>query len=245
MTAAVSTSGQSTPYLSVVIPIYNEEGILREAVAELQGKLDEIGWRYQIILAENGSTDTTVSLAEHLAEEADEISVLSIGEPNYGRALRQGILRARGAFVICDEIDLCDIDFYRRAMDLLEHGDADLVVGSKAMKGAQDRRPAMRRAATRVINGMLRVAVGFRGTDTHGLKAFRRTALESVVEACVVDKDLFASEFVIRAGRMGKRVVEIPVRVAEKRRPAINLARRVPHVLTDLAKLTYVIRIKR
>ncbi len=91
---------------------------------------------------------------------------------------------------------------------------------------------------------MLRAAVDFRGTDTHGLKAFDREAMVPIVNSCVVDKDLFASEFVIRAGRAGKRVVEIPVRVAERRRPAISLLRRVPHVLTDLAKLTYVIRFK-
>ena len=52
-----------------------------------------------------------------------------------------------------------------------------MVVGSKAMKGASDQRPLFRRAATRVINGMLRVALDFRGTDTHGLKAFHRETL--------------------------------------------------------------------
>ena len=57
-----------------------------------------------------------------------------------------------------------------------------MVVGSKAMKGASDERPLIRRAATRVLNGMLRVALGFRGTDTHGLKAFRRATLLPVVE---------------------------------------------------------------
>jgi hypothetical protein len=117
-------------------------------------------------------------------------------------------------------------------------------VGSKAMRGAEDQRPLLRRTATRVINGMLRVVVDFRGTDTHGLKAFARDALVPIAEACVVDRDLFASEFVIRAGRAGVRVVEIPVRVAEKRRPAVNLIRRVPNVLANLAKLTYVIRFK-
>jgi hypothetical protein len=49
----------------------------------------------------------------------------------------------------------------------------------------------------------------------------------------------------VRAGRSGVRIVEIPVRVAEKRRPAVNLARRVPNVLKNLAKLTYVIRVKK
>ena len=101
-----------------------------------------------------------------------------------------------------------------------------------------------RHAATLVLNGMLRVATGFRGTDTHGLKAFRREALLDTVSHCVVDKDLFASEFVIRAGREGKKVVEVPLRVVEKRAPSINLIRRVPNVLKNMARLTYIIRVK-
>ena len=171
-----------------------------------------------------------------------EVRTFSLGEPNYGKALRRGIQEARGTFVVCDEIDLCDVDFYRRALALLEHGDAQMVVGSKSMKGSSDRRPIFRRLATRVINGMLRVALDFRGTDTHGLKAFRRTDLVPIVEQCVVDRDLFASEFVIRAGRAGIEIVEIPLRIAEKRPPAINLVKRVPHVLKGLARLTWVIR---
>ena len=106
-------------------------------------------------------------------------------------------------------------------------GDCDFVVGSKAMKGASDHRPLFRRAATRVINGMLRAALDFRGTDTHGLKAFHRETVLPIVRACVIDRDLFTSELVIRAGRAGLRVVEIPIRLAEKRPPTINLVKRV------------------
>lgn len=230
--------------ISIVIPVFNEEGILREAVSELTAELEKMGWNYELILAENGSIDATRTLGAHLSEELEAVTMFSVDEPNYGLALRQGILRASGEYVICDEIDLCDTDFYQRAMELLVHGDAEMVVGSKAMKGAEDDRPVFRRAATRVINGMLRVAVDFRGTDTHGLKAFHRETLLPIVDECVIDKDLFASEFVVRAGRAGKGVVEIPVRVQEKRRPAINLMRRVPNVLKNLARLTYVIRVK-
>jgi hypothetical protein len=59
----------------------------------------------------------------------------------------------------------------------------------------------------------------------------------------VVDKDVFASEFVIRAERERHPVVEIPVRIVEKRRPSINLFSRVPNVLRNLAHLTYVMRV--
>jgi hypothetical protein len=54
---------------------------------------------------------------------------------------------------------------------------------------------------------------------------------------------MFASEFVIRAGRMGRKVVEIPIVVHEKRKPTINLVRRVPNVLKNVARLVYVIRL--
>ncbi|HEU4612901.1 MAG TPA: glycosyltransferase family 2 protein [Kofleriaceae bacterium] len=237
------------PDVSIVIPVYNEEGILREAVTELIAGLDTVrlaldqpDLSFEIIIAENGSRDRTVELAEHLASEMPEVRTFSLGEPNYGKALRRGILEARGTWVICEEIDLCDLDFHRRALEHLRHRDADMVVGSKAMKGASDHRPLMRRAATRVLNGMLRVALDFRGTDTHGLKAFHRDTLLPIVEQCVIDRDLFASELVIRAGRSGVRVIEIPIRLDEKRPPAINLVKRVPNVLRGMAKLTYVIR---
>ncbi len=95
-----------------------------------------------------------------------------------------------------------------------------------------------------MLNGMLRVFLGFHGTDTHGLKAFRRKRLLDVIDRCVVEKDLFASEFVIRAQRMGFRMTEIPVTVVEKRPPSINLYRRVPNVLKNMARLVWVIRVK-
>jgi glycosyltransferase AglD len=242
------TRDADAPDVSIVIPVYNEEGILREAVTELlegldtvRAQLDAPDLRFEIIIAENGSRDRTVELAEHLASERSEVRTFSLGEPNYGKALRRGILEARGTWVICEEIDLCDLDFHRRALEHLRMGDADMVVGSKAMKGSDDQRPLMRRAATRVLNGMLRIAVDFRGTDTHGLKAFHRETLVPVVEACVIDRDLFASELVIRAGR-SVNVMEIPITLAEKRAPAINLTKRVPAVLKGMVKLMVAVR---
>lgn len=238
------------PALSIVIPIYNEEGILHAAVVDLVERLhaaaeqEPLFARYEILLSENGSRDGTVAVGRALAERYPQVQIHSLGRPDYGAALKAGILRARGTYVLCDEIDLCDVDFYARALPLLQSGEAELVVGSKAMAGADDRRPLLRRAATKTINGMLRVLVGFTGTDTHGLKAFRRQALLPTVEHCMVEKDLFASEFVIRAEREGRRVREIPVRIAEKRPPSINLVRRVPNVLKNLAILTYNIRIR-
>lgn len=239
------TSGCAKWDVSIVIPIYNEEAILENAVESL---LENLALRlpnltFEIILAQNGSRDATPDIARRLEASHDNIRTISINEPNYGAALRRGILESRGKWVICDEIDLCDVDFHSRAAAILERNEADLVVGSKAMDGANDRRPFMRRAATKIINGMLKIMLGFTGTDTHGLKAFDRENLLGTAEKCVVDKDLFASEFVIRAERSGIRVMEIPVEVEEKRPPTVDLVRRVPNVLKNMVLLFYALRI--
>jgi len=236
--------GDAAPHVSIVIPVYSEEAILHSAVVDLVDRLHAFEWSYELVLAENGSRDRTVEIAAELGERFPQVRHFSLGEPNYGKALRRGILEARGELVICDEIDLCDTDFYERAMALLEADEAELVVGSKLIAGASDERPMSRHVASLVIKGMLRVTLGFEGTDTHGLKAFRRSACSEVARACLVDKDLFASEFVIRAQRAGVRIVEIPIRVLEKRAPSIHLFQRVPRVLKDLSKLFVAIRVR-
>ncbi len=234
------------PDVTIVIPVFNEEAIIHAAVVDLRERLArrQGGWSYEVWLAENGSTDGTVQEARQLAERYPEVNAFSIGEPNYGRALRQAIERAEGDIVICEEIDLCDVGFHERAIAILrEQQQVDMVIGSKLIAGAMDQRPWVRHAASRLYCGLLRVTLGFRGTDTHGLKAFRKRRLLPIVESCVVDKDVFASELVIRAYRASLSIVEIPVRLMEKRPPSINLARRVPNVLRNLAKLTWAIRL--
>jgi len=234
----------SSPYISIVIPVYNEASFVASASAELCEALDARGLDYELILAENGSIDSTPQVLQQLSQANPRIRWFHSETPNYGAALKRGILEARGKLVVCDEIDLCDPAFYDAALPLLEADRADMVIGSKAARGATDHRPLLRRLATRVHTKLLRLTLSFRGTDTHGLKAFRREKLVPVIRSCVVDRDVFASELVIRAWRQGLRVMEIPVQLHEKRQPSVHLLKRVPNVLKNVAKLVYVIRIR-
>jgi glycosyltransferase involved in cell wall biosynthesis len=230
------------PKVSIVIPIYNEEGILHSAVVDLRERLGRLGIAYEILLAENGSRDGTVTVAQELAARYPEVTNLSVPEPNYGLALKTGIRAARGRFVVCEEIDLCDVGFHQRALERMEHGGVEMVIGSKLIAGASDERPMFRHAASVAYTGALRLLLDFRGSDTHGLKAFRRDRVAPIAEACLTDKDVYASELVIRAYRAGLVIEEIPLRVVEKRPPSINLLKRVPNVLKNLGRLTWAIR---
>lgn len=229
------------PEVSILIPVYDEEAILHAAVLELRERLAGTDIAYELWLCENGSRDATVQVARELSERFGEVHTFSVGEPNYGLALRRGIERARGELVVCEEIDLCDVAFLCQAVAILRGGGVDMVVGSKLCTGAQDDRPLLRHAASQIYNGLLRVTLGFRGTDTHGLKAFRKAVVAPIAARCVVDKDVFASELVIRAYRRGVRIEEIPVRLRERRPPSVELLRRVPNVIGSLVRLMLAI----
>ncbi|HUT79037.1 MAG TPA: glycosyltransferase, partial [Polyangia bacterium] len=141
------TAVAKAPEVSILIPVHNEEAILEAAVHHLLASLPRLDRPFEIILAENGSNDGTPGIAAELSRLHPEVSTFSAPAPDYGLALRQAIQAARGRYVLCDEIDICDVDFHERALALLDDGSADLVVGSKSMAGAADRRPLGRRAA--------------------------------------------------------------------------------------------------
>jgi hypothetical protein len=138
-------------------------------------------------------------------------------------------------------IDFWSVDFATTAVERLAA--ADLVVGSKVMPGSDDQRPALRRFLTRAFNRMLQAAFGFRGTDTHGMKALRRGSMDRVLARCVTSRSIFDTELVIRAEREGLRIVEVPVEVREIRQPSYwSVARRLPEVCWNLLKLARALR---
>jgi len=232
--------------VSIVIPVYNEEKILETAVKRLKKDLVPFheDFDFEIILAENGSSDDTIAKGEELSKNDTSVSIFHYPYPDYGLALQEGIRRAKGSIVVCDEIDLCLPEFYEKALAEFKKENVQMIVGSKRAKGANDQRPFKRRFATWVLNVMLKIILGFKGTDTHGVKAFIKNPMMPVLDKCLVGKDIFASEFVIRAERMGIKIKEVPISLDEKRAPSIKLMKRVPKVMSNLAYLFWNIRIK-
>jgi glycosyltransferase involved in cell wall biosynthesis len=225
----------STPQLSILIPIYNEAEILERAVRDLIAELAKHPWTYELILCENGSRDATREIGAALAAEFPRVSILSYHEPNYGGALREGMRKAQGEILVCFEIDFWDVDFVAQALPRIEHN--DMVIGSKRAAGATDNRPFIRRLATRVFNLLLHVLLGFKGTDTHGLKALRRQSVTDIIEVCETDRDVFVTELIVRAQYLGLAISEIPIAVHEIRPAPINIYRRVPKALKQVMRL--------
>jgi glycosyltransferase involved in cell wall biosynthesis len=224
-----------------VVPVYNEARIVNDAITRMLRALEDIGGDFELLVCENGSTDETATLVARLQQEDPRIRLERLPEPDYGGAMRHGIGACAHDRVVIFNIDFWSTDFARHAVDKLAA--CDVVVGSKVMQGSDDQRPALRRVLTRSFNAFLRAAYGFQGTDTHGMKALRKSTMDSVLAECVTSQSIFDTELVLRAERAGLRVAEIPVAVREIRQPGYwSVARRLPEVTWNLLKLARALR---
>lgn len=228
----------SAPTLSVVIPIHNEAPYLPSALSALRAELDALGEPYEVILAENGSTDGTGRVAADLAAaDPAHLRVLTLPEPNYGAAMRAGFRAATGRWMVNFDIDYFSGAFLRAALGRTDT--ADLVLASKRAPGADDRRSRLRRLGTRGFNLLLRFLFRSRVSDTHGMKMVGRPVVEDIVPLVSSTLDLFDTELVIRAERAGYRIAEVPAVVEEQREARSTFLSRVPRTLLGLARIRW------
>jgi dolichyl-phosphate beta-glucosyltransferase len=214
--------------LSVVIPVFNEEARLRETlaavgrhVAQLHNHLTDAqaSGGYEIVVSDDGSRDRSVALAEELAGELP-IRLLR-GERNQGKgaAVRRGMLAAAGDPVFFFDADLSTpLTEMAPFLDALRAG-ADVVIGTRKHRQATIVRPQpwhrvqLGLAYTRLTNLLL----GLHVSDyTCGFKAFRAEAARAIFSRQQLDRWSFDAEFLFLAHRRRLRVVEIPVRWADR-----------------------------
>jgi glycosyltransferase involved in cell wall biosynthesis len=224
-----------------VIPVHNEAECLATEVTELTEELDARKVEYELLLAENGSSDATLSIAQDLASRNPRIRAFKVPVPDYGEAMKTGMLTGRGDFAVNFDIDFHDVPFMLAAGQVLSSSDAGIVVGSKLMKGSQDKRSPVRHMVSRGFTTILRILFDPRMDDTHGMKVLKREVVHKYAPATVTTRDLFDTELIIRARRGGVKVKALPVTCEEKRKPRSSIVRRIPRTIKGLLRLRWVL----
>jgi glycosyltransferase involved in cell wall biosynthesis len=226
------------PELSVVMPAHNEAGYLDQALKSLVGALRDRELAFEVLVVENGSTDSTLRDAQSFAADDDTVVALTRPVADYGEAMRTGILAALGDVVVVFDVDYFDPEFVDEVLPRVRASDGPvIVVGSKRAPGTRDTRPWTRRAITAGFSAILRFGFRLEVSDTHGMKAMRRSAVVPIVEQCRNGTDLFDTELVLRADRAGMPVAEVPVTVEEHRPSRSPIARRIARTLFGLVRL--------
>jgi len=231
--------GDSSPYLSLIIPAYNEAKRIAASVSTVREFLDTLGRPYEIIAVDDGSTDATAAV---LADMRD-VRTISY-QPNRGKgcAVRQGVLASRGEYVAFSDADLsAPIDELGKLFAAIESG-ADVAIGSRALRGSQllVHQPRYRELGGKALNLVIRL-LAVRGImDTQcGFKLFVGDVARRLFARCIIDGWAFDVEALYLARRMGCRVAEVPVRWSHSADSRIRPFRAGLQVLRDTVRIRF------
>ena len=223
---------------SIVIPIYNEEEILLESVNSIISMCERTELTYELLLIENGSTDKTLEIAQSLSNMNNSIKVHSLNQANYGNALKNGFNLAIYDLVVAFDIDYYSETFLITSLQLETEFSA--ITASKRLQTSEDARRLIRRIATNFFVYLLKVFFNTDLSDTHGMKAIKKSEINKFIEQVVSTQDIFDTELLLRIERNGGKVKEVPAKINEIR-PSVSLIyKRIPRTLKSLIKLRYI-----
>lgn len=240
MSDGLSQRDAGSPELSVAIPAYNEEAVIEQTVSALAAALAPTGWRYEIVVADDGSTDGTWDLLGRLSARYPALRrVRNLADGGYGMAVKAALAASRGEAVIvamADGSDLPeDVVAYGRAM--LEDG-YDCAFGTRFVDPARIKGyPPVKRVLNRLGNGLIAWLVGVAYDDfTNGFKGYRRHVLEGMQPLVSADFNLTV-EMSIKAVLGGARyaVIRNGWRDREGGVSKFNLLRLGPRYLLTVA----------
>ncbi|MEW6201356.1 MAG: dolichyl-phosphate beta-glucosyltransferase [bacterium] len=213
--------------LSVIIPAYNEADIIGQTIGRVLEYLRGKGWRYEVIVVDDGSTDATADVAAEAAGGAAAVSLLR-NERNMGKGytVRRGMLSARGDARIFTDADL-SVPF-EEIEKLIPHwqNGCGIAFGSRYVPGAkiEVHQSALREAMGLAFNILVRchMLACFKDTQT-GFKLFSSECAERVFRNQKLTDFAFDVELLFLARRYGFRIAEVPITVSNRSTSKINL----------------------
>jgi glycosyltransferase involved in cell wall biosynthesis len=219
-------AGSRQPQVEIVIPVYNEQDVLAASVRTLHRHLTEsTPFTFQITIADNASTDSTLAVAHMLAIELPAVGVLHLDEKGRGRALRAAWGTSQADVVAYMDVDLStDLSYLRDLIEPLIEGRGDIAIGSRLAVGSRTSRSARREFISRTYNLILRVSLSAGFSDAQcGFKAGRRAVIQALLPQVQDEQWFFDTELLHLAQRSRFSILEVPVRWVEDPDSSVNI----------------------
>jgi dolichyl-phosphate beta-glucosyltransferase len=203
----------SLPYLSIIIPAYNEESRIPVTLAQINDFVQRQTFESEVIVVENGSTDRTYEIAQAFSLNTPCFETIHVDQRGKGLAVKHGMFHARGAYRF-----MCDADLSMPVEEILrflppEKHDFDIAIASREATGAHRyNEPVYRHLGGRLINLIIRVLAlpGLHDTQC-GFKCFRAEIAEDLFSGLTFFGWSFDVEILYIARLRGYRIVEIPI----------------------------------
>jgi glycosyltransferase AglD len=202
------------PEVTVVIPVFNDRESLEIAIPKSIELLSQITYGFELIIAEDGSTDGSAELVHQFEQHDSRIHLLHSDERlGRGKALNRAIFGARGKIVCYYDVDLAtDLQHLPKLINSIRDG-ADIATGSRLLPESDIIRTGGREIASRSYNFLVRFFLGSRIHDHQcGFKAFNKDHVLPILPTIRSDHWFWDTEILVRAQRIGSHVCEFPVR---------------------------------
>lgn len=207
----------SSPKISILIPAYNEANRLAPTLTEIHTFFTDLQWPFEILVIDDGSTDSTADLVHSFAESISPEQLRLIPHPRNlgkGAAARTGLSKARAPLVLLTDADLSTpISNFHALFDAIQSG-AALTIGSRALPASNVTRPQnpLRRNLGRCYNYIIRSLTRLPFRDTQcGFKLFSLPAISPILAHSQTNGFAFDIEWLLIAQKYQLPVAEIPV----------------------------------
>ncbi len=200
--------------VSAVIPVFNDRNALQKAIPKSLEVLEKITDSFELIVAEDGSTDGSAELVLEWEQKDPRVRLFhSDDRQGRGKALNRAFAAAKGKIVCYYDVDLAtDMRHLPELVKAVEEG-SDIATGSRLMPSSDIKRTAGREVASRGYNFLVRTILGSRLHDHQcGFKAFNRERLLALLPFIVAGHWFWDTEVLIIGGRRGYTISEFPVR---------------------------------
>jgi glycosyltransferase involved in cell wall biosynthesis len=227
--------------VSLVLPCYNEEKTLEDTVETVEKVLEKEADQYEIIIVEDGCTDSTPQIAGNLASGSSKIKHLHFEERlGKGKALTKGFTDARASKLFFMDTDLAtDLKCVKKLLDELEQN--DIVIGSRYVEGSEADRGLVRRFLSKGYNTMVRLAF-HTGIKDHqcGFKGINKEIFSDIKDNVKSEHWFWDTELLVKAKEKGYKIKEIPVDWEEKEGSEVSVKNSVfyfsKRILTEKVK---------
>ena len=228
------------PFLSIVVPAYNEERRIRHTLERLCHIQDLKPYPVELIVVDDGSRDCTV---ETVSEFPSIRLVRNDRNRGKGFTVRHGVLEAKGEFVLFTDADLSvPIEEVDNLLSALQSSGADAAIGSRALQRELIgiHQPWMREMGGRFFNLLVRAFTGLRLHDTQcGFKLFKRSSTRRAFEQMRVEGFGFDPELLYLIQKTGGKVVEVPVRWNDNPATKVRFLRDSTCMVLDLIAIRW------
>jgi len=204
--------------VNVTLPVFNEEAQLAGSLGKLRAFLqDQHRHTWEIVIADNGSTDRTAEIAEELSRHWPEVRAVDLPLKGRGRALRKVWSESTANILSYMDVDLStDLEAFPRLIEPLAKGAYDVATGSRLLPASQTTRCRKREWISHGYNWLVRAVLHTRFSDAQcGFKAVTREAAAELLPLVEDEAWFFDTELLVWAERRGYRVLDLPVRWVE------------------------------